>query len=249
MKTDLELHVEYAKFIQNIILEQNIPCYLIGGALINSLRDNGKLLTDDIDFDIIFEEDLNIIIKILEKSGLLFSWERFNSVIRIFVACRRHLKIEIYLFVKRHVNYYLPETEWIHERICSFQTFKQEKVILENKELITFFRPDLFLTMVYGDWSNRKDVYFSAKGGQTSHLKECVFYTNEDNYDRIDFQIENLKIIFKDITVKRDLKNIDCKKINIFDDLYVAVIPKENNLFYSDFVKFYIKEDIKYFEV
>ena len=56
MKTDLELHVEYAKFIQNIILEQNIPCYLIGGALINSLRDNGKLLTDDIDFAIIFED-------------------------------------------------------------------------------------------------------------------------------------------------------------------------------------------------
>ena len=151
MQTNNQFHVECAKFIQNSILEQNIPCYLIGGALINSLRDDGKLLTEDIDFAVIVEGDIDIILKILEKSGLLFSWERFNSVLRIFPLFRKELQIELFLFIKRYVNYYMYDMQWLHERICSFQTFKQEKVILESKEFLTMFRPDLFLTTVYGD--------------------------------------------------------------------------------------------------
>lgn len=249
MQTNNQFYVECAKFIQNTILEQNIPCYLIGGALINSLRDDGKLLTDDIDFAVIVEGDIDIVLKILEKSGFIFSWERFDSVLRIFPLLKKELKIELFLFVKRHVNYYMHDIQWLHERICGFQTFKQEKVVLENKELITFFRPDLFLTTVYGDWHNRKDGYFHTKSGNTDHLKECVFYTNEDNYDKIDFQIENLKIIFRNIVVKRNLKEMNYQKINIFDDFYLTLLPRESNLLYSDFIKFFIKEDIKYFDI
>lgn len=249
MQTDIILYIEYAKFIQNAILEEDIPCYLIGGALINCLRDNGKFLTDDIDFAIIFDGNFNDILEILQKSGLLFSWECFNSVLRIFPACKKESKIELFLFVKRHVNYYMYEVEWMHERISSFQTFKQQKVFLENKELITFFRPDLFLTTTYGNWQVPNKSYFSNKSGNTGHLKTCVFYTNEENYDKIDFQVENLKIIFKNVIVKRNLKNIDEEKINIFDDFYSIGISKDNNLFYSDFIKFFIKEKIKYFDL
>ena len=249
MQTNNQFYVECAKFIQNTILEQNIPCYLIGGALINSLRDDGKLLTDDIDFAVIVEGDINIILKILEKSGWLFSWERFNSVLRIFPLSREEFKIELFLFVKRYVNYYMYDMQWLHERICSFQTFKEEKVILENKELITMFRPDLFLTTVYGDWSKPSDEYISKQGGNTDHLKECVFYIDENNYNKIDFQLENLKIIFKSVIVRRNIINIDAKKINIFDDIYLNFFSKEKTLFYNDFIKFFIKEDIKYFDV
>jgi hypothetical protein len=249
MQTNNEFYVECAKFIQNTILEQNIPCYLIGGALINSLRDDGKLLTEDIDFAVIVEGDIDIILKILEKSGLLFSWERFNSVLRIFPLFRKELKIELFLFVKRHVNYYMYDMQWLHERISSFQTFKQEKVVLESKEFLTMFRPDLFLTTVYGDWSKPSDGYSSKQAGNTIHTKECIFYVGENNYDKIDFQIENLKLIFKDVIVRRSVINIDEKKINIFDDVYSNLFLKEKTLFYNDFIKFFIKEDIKYFDV
>ena len=141
------------------------------------------------------------------------------------------------------------DMQWLHERICSFQTFKEEKVILENKELITMFRPDLFLTTVYGDWSKPSDEYISKQAGNTDHLKECVFYIDENNYNKIDFQLENLKIIFKSVIVRRNIINIDAKKINIFDDIYLNFFPKEKTLFYDDFIKFFIKEDIKYFDV
>jgi len=248
-QSDINLYIEYSKFIQNAILEQNIPCYLIGGALINCLRDNGKLLTDDIDFAIIFDGNFSDILKILEKSGLLFSWECFNSILRIFPLCRKELKIELFLFVKRHVNYYMYEAHWPHERISSFQTFKEQKVVLENKEFVTFFKPELFLTTVYGDWRQAQNAYFCRKGGDTTHLKDCIFYTNEDNYDKIDFQVENLKIIFKTVSVKRNLEKIDDSKINIFDNFYSEQVSKETNLFYSDFVKFFIKEKIKYFDL
>jgi hypothetical protein len=180
---------------------------------------------------------------------LLFGWERFHSVLQIFPLYKRELKIELFLFIKRHVNYYMYDAQWIHERICSFQTFKQEKVILESKEFLTMFRPDLFLTTVYGDWSKYSDVYCSKQAGNTIHTKEIIFYVGENNYDKIDFQIENLKIIFKNVTVKTSLNNIDEKKINVFDDTYLNSLPKEKTLFYNDFIKFFIKEDIKYFDV
>jgi phosphorylcholine metabolism protein LicD len=69
MQTNNEFYVECAKFIQNTILEQSIPCYLIGGALINSLRDGGKLLTDDIDFAVIVEGDIDFIISLIVSAN------------------------------------------------------------------------------------------------------------------------------------------------------------------------------------
>ena len=244
-------HVEYAKFIQNLLLENNIKCYLIGGSLINALRDNGKLISNDIDFAIInYDNDIIYdILKLLEKSGLFFSWETGVGMLCVYLERNKKYKIDLFLFVKRHVNFYMPKMVWLHERVSSFQTFKEEKVILENKELITMFRPDLFLTTVYGDWSKPSDEYISKQGGNTDHLKECVFYIDENNYNKIDFQLENLKIIFKSVIVRRNIINIDAKKINIFDDIYLNFFPKEKTLFYNDFIKFFIKEDIKYFDV
>jgi hypothetical protein len=244
-------HVEYAKFIQNLLLENNIKCYLIGGSLINALRDNGKLISYDIDFAIINYDDdiINDILKLLEKSSLFFSWETGVGMLCVYLEYNIKYKIDLFLFVKRHVNFYIPKMVWLHERVSSFQTFKQEKVTLENKELITMFRPDLFLTTVYGDWSKPTDEYISKQAGNTDHLKECVFYIDENNYNKIDFQLENLKIIFKSVIVRRNIINIDAKKINIFDDIYLNFFPREKTLFYNDFIKFFIKEDIKYFDV
>lgn len=241
-------HVEYAKFIQNLILEENIKCYLIGGSLINALRDNGKLLSNDIDFAVICN-DLANVLKLLEKSGFLFSWKNEGFMLIVYPAYNQRYRIDLFLFVKRHINYYMYHVEWIHEKICSFQTIKNQKVLLESKELVTMFRPDLFLTTIYGDWSKPSHKYTSKDGGNTDHLRECVFYADENNYDKIDFQIENLKIIFKTVTVRRSIININDKKINIFDDVYSNFLPEKNSLFYNDFIKFFIKEDIKYFDV
>jgi hypothetical protein len=85
--------------------------------------------------------------------------------------------------------------QWLHERICGFQTFKQEKVILESKEFLTMFRPDLFLTTVYGDWSKPSDEYFSKQAGNTIHTKECIFYVSENNYDKIDFHFNSKETV------------------------------------------------------
>jgi hypothetical protein len=241
-------HVEYAKFIQNIILEENIKCYLIGGSLINALRDNGKLLSNDIDFAVICN-DLYDVLKLLEKSGFLFSWKSEGFMLIIYPGCNERYRIDLFLFVKRNVNYYMYHVGWIHEKICGFQTIKEQKVLLESKELVTMFRPDLFLTTVYGDWSKPSDEYTSKEGGNTEHLRECVFYVDENNYDRIDFQVENLKKIFKTVVIRRSIVNINDKKINIFDNIYSNFFSKEKVLFYNDFIKFFIKEDIKYFDV
>jgi len=242
-------HVEYAKFVQNVISENNIKCYLIGGCLINALRDNGKFLSNDIDFAIVDSINLNNILDLLIKSSFLFYWETGGGVLSISPQMNKKYRIDLFLFVKRYLNYYMYEGAWLHEKICSFQTFKEEKVVLESKEFFTMFRPDLFLTTVYGDWSKPTDEYSSKQAGNTIHTKECIFYVGENNYDKIDFQIENLKIIFKTVTVRRSIININDKKINIFDDVYSNLFLKEKTLFYNDFIKFFIKEDIKYFDV
>ena len=52
------LHVEFAKFVQNNLLENNIDCFLVGGSLINAVRDKGNLISDDIDFAIVNEENI-----------------------------------------------------------------------------------------------------------------------------------------------------------------------------------------------
>lgn len=246
---DLRKHIEYAKFIQNVILEDNIKCYLIGGSLINALRDDGKFLSNDIDFAIVGSSNLNNILDLLKKSGLLLYWETGEGLLSIYPQMNKKYKIDLFLFVKRYVNYYMYQVAWLHEKICSFQTFKEEKIVLENKEFITMFRPDLFLTTVYGDWSKPSDEYGSKQAGNTIHTRECIFYVGENNYNKIDFQIENLKLIFKDIIIRRNIVNIDEKKINIFDDTYSNFFLKEKTLFYNDFIKFFIKEDVKYLDI
>jgi hypothetical protein len=242
-------HAEYAKFVQNLLLEDNIKCYLIGGALINSLRDDGKLSSNDIDFALILNDNLNRVLNVLQKSMFAFYWNCQEYLLTIYPCYDEKYRIDLFLFIKRNVNYYMHQIEFMHEKICSFQTFKQQKVLLENKEFITMFRPDLFLTTIYGDWSKPNDQYISKQGGNTDHIKECIFYTDKNNYDILDFQIENLKLLFKEVVVKRNLANIDEKKINIFDDIYTNCLPKETTLFYNDFIKFFIKEDIKYLDV
>ena len=57
-------------------------------------------------------------------------------------------------------------------------------------------------------------------------------------------QVENLKNFFRKIIVKRGVLHIDCTKINIFDDCYSEIIIKNDNIFYSDFISFMIKNDI-----
>ena len=51
-------------------------------------------------------------------------------------------------------------------------------------------------------------------------------------------QVENLKNFFRKIIVKRGVLDIDCTKINIFDDCYSEIIIKNDNIFYSDFLKY-----------
>ena len=51
MILDKQIYIESAKFLQNILIENNINCYLVGGSLINSIRDGGILNTEDIDFN------------------------------------------------------------------------------------------------------------------------------------------------------------------------------------------------------
>jgi phosphorylcholine metabolism protein LicD len=240
-------YINYAKFLQNLLLENNIQCYLIGGSLINAVRDNGVLKSDDIDFAVIANEnypDLNSILDLISKCSPIFSWHLNVAVLSIYFNLDIKKRIDLNLFMKRNVNYYLADLNFIHEKIFHFQTFKSTQVVLENKNFTTIYRPDLFLKTVYGDYSVEKSQYGSQESGSTLHMKECVLYTSKDNYDKIDIQVENLKYFFSNVIVKREILNVDNKKINIFDDCYSDVITKNENIFYSDFVKFMIKNDI-----
>ncbi len=51
------IHIESAKFLQNLLIQNNIKCYLIGGALINAVRDNGEFKSNDIDFAVLCDEE------------------------------------------------------------------------------------------------------------------------------------------------------------------------------------------------
>ncbi len=244
------IYIEFAKFIQNILLENNIECYLIGGSLINAVRDDGVLLSDDIDFAIVNEENLDKVFKILNENAPTFIWTMNDSVISIYLYEGMKLKIDLFLFVKRNLNYYLKSYTWLNEKIYGFQTFKKTKVILENKEFYTIFRPDIFLKIVYGDYSKpKKDYYPNTQGGDTQHVKECIFYTSVCNYDKVDFQVENLKLFFQIVSVKRNYENIDDKKINIFDSSRINIDDTSKVLIYKDFINYYVKNNIKYFDV
>ena len=96
-------YIEFAKFLQTIILEKNIPCYLIGGSLINSIRDNGVLLTDDIDFAITSEQKDNHILHFLMDSLMnilpFCTWNIQESMIRFKLYGRDDMKIDVFLFL------------------------------------------------------------------------------------------------------------------------------------------------------
>jgi hypothetical protein len=240
-------YINYAKFLQNLFWENNIECYLIGGSLINAVRDNGVFKSDDIDFAIIANENyknLNSILDLICANSPPFSWHLNFAVLSIYFNFNSNKRIDLNLFLKRNINYYLADFNFIHEKIFHFQTFKSSEVILENKSFTTVYRPDLFLKTVYGDYSVEKIQYGSKESGNTSHMKECCFYTDLENYDKIDMQVENLKNFFRKIIVKRGVLDIDCTKINIFDDCYSEIIIKNDNIFYSDFISFMIKNDI-----
>ena len=121
------IYIEFAKFIQNILLENNIECYLIGGSLINAVRDNGVLLSDDIDFAIVNEENIDKVFKILNDNAPTFIWTMNDSVISICLYEGMKLKIDLFFFVKRNLNYYLKNYTWLNEKIYGFQTFKKKK--------------------------------------------------------------------------------------------------------------------------
>ena len=240
-------YINYAKFLQNLFWENNIECYLIGGSLINAVRDNGVFKYDDIDFAIIANENyknLNSILDLMSANCPAFSWHLNFAVLTIYFNSNSNKRIDLNLFLKRNINYYLADLNFIHEKIFHFQTFKSSEVILENKSFTTVYRPDLFLKTVYGDYSVEKIQYGSKESGNTSHMKECCFYTDLENYDKIDMQVENLKNFFRKIIVKRGVLDIDCTKINIFDDCYSEIIIKNDNIFYSDFISFMIKNNI-----
>jgi len=248
MNINKQLFIESAKFIQNLLFDKNINCYLIGGALINALRDGGILKTDDLDFAIISDElnDLSSLIPILEKHFPYFCWSRMVNFLSINLNGQKDQKIDFFKFKKKHLNFYLNDETWIHERICHFQTFKTDTVVLENKKFLTMHRPDLFLKTVYGNYNIQSQEYYNEQGGDTSHLRECNFYIDKNNFNTIDFKIENLKIFFLRVNVCRDFSKIDYSKINIFDEVFAKQINKNNNLFYSDFKNFLINNKITF---
>lgn len=248
MNDQKRMYVEAAKFIQNILLENNIKCYLIGGALINAIRDDGILKTDDIDFAIINEDldDLRNLIALIEKHYSYFTWDTVPNYLSINLEADKNLRIDFFKFKRKNLNFYMNDKRWIHERISHFQTFKNKEVILENKSFLTMFRPDLFLKTVYGDYMVPSEKYYNCKGGDTSHLQECCFYIDNNDFDKIDFKIENLKLFFPKVYIQRDLSKINDQKINIFHDNFSNTLEKQSNLFYSDFENFLIKNAIDF---
>jgi len=243
------IYIEFAKFVQNNLLENNIDCYLIGGSLINAVRDNGVLLSDDIDFAILNEENIEKIFESLCVGAPPFTWTINSCFISLFLSGDPNQKVDLFIYQKRHLNYYMKDISWMNEKIHSFQTFKPSKVILENKEFYTVHKPDIFLRGVYGDYMLPKEHYYpNTKGGNHLHATECTFYTSEDNYDILDFQVENLKLFFKSVLVKKNCKNIDDKKINIFDTSRLSIPDVSKVLVYKDFINYLIKNKINYYE-
>jgi hypothetical protein len=244
-----KIYIDYAKFLQNILLENNIRCYLTGGSLINAVRDNGEFKSDDIDFAVLSDEKFDFledVLQIFKRSSPLFSYHINVGVLSIFLNTNKTQKIDFFLFRKRHINYYLADLQYIHEKIFHFQTFKTSTVTLENTNFITIHRPDLFLKTVYGNYLIPRSEYSVAERGNTLHMKECNFYTDYENYDKIDFQVENLKLFFNKVNVKRDIINLNPENINIFDDVYKENIIKSENIFYADFIEYMIKNHIDY---
>lgn len=244
----MNVSIEYAKFIQNELWNNNYKTYLIGGSLINAVRDQGKFLSEDLDFAIIVDSfddtTMNKILQVLSLNVPEFTFTSFQGLLSIYPLYAKKTKIDFFLFLRKHLNYYMLDFNWMHEKIYSFQTFKNQKVVLEDTEFITIYRPDLFLKTIYGNFLEKSDAYQCPQRGDTSHMRECIFYTSEENYDLIDLQYDILKKFFARVVVKRNLDDIDHNKINIYDNCFEH-LDINKNLFYSDFTNFLIQKNIE----
>lgn len=237
-------HINSAKFLQNLLLEEGYTCYLIGGSLISALRDSGiKKENDDIDFAVLSNENcLSKILDIFSQKFFNFSWNLHSEVLSIKCIENPNLKIDFFLFERIHLNFYIKDVNWLHEKIYSFQTFKPDHVFLEGFEFETMYRPDLFLKTVYGDWHVPKDQYIV--NGDTSHMRTSIFYTTAENYDEIDRQIYFLNNFFRNVIVRRNFDKYNESEINILDDK-ISNLQYKNFVKYSSFNDFLIKNSLK----
>lgn len=241
--SDKYWHINSAKFLQNILLEEGYTCYLIGGSLISALRDNGlHKENDDIDFAILSNENcLPNILKSFSEKFFSFSWDLHPSVLSIRSCTNPNLKIDFFLFERINLNFYIKDVNWLHEKIYSFQTFKTVSVKLEGLMFETMFRPDLFLKTVYGNWHQPIDGYVVS--GDTSHMRKCIFYVSEDNYDLIDKQVYFLNNFFKTVIVRRNFEKYSEEEINIIDDNIINNDYKDF-VTYNDFKTFLTKNSL-----
>ena len=248
MDNILQIHIECAKFLQNLLVQNNIKCYLIGGALINAVRDKGEFKSSDIDFAVLCDEEntMEKIRPLMEKNFGKFYWEQTDSSLSIYVGHNFESQIDFFKFPRRHLNYYMYDMNWIHEKICHFQTYKIHNVVLENKNFLTMYRPDLFLKTIYDNYQVPKKDYKNLNGGNTDHLKECFYYVKDLSSSAIDFRAENLKNFFNQVIIKNDITMVDKDKINIFDDCYSNLFDENTNLFYKNFRNNLIKYNIKF---
>jgi phosphorylcholine metabolism protein LicD len=242
------IHIESAKFLQNLLIQNNIKCYLIGGALINAVRDNGEFKSNDIDFAVLCDDEntMEKIRRLMEQDFGKFYWEQSEGSLSIYIGSNFEKQIDFFKYAKRRLNYYMYDMNWIHEKICHFQTYKIHNVILENKNFLTMHRPDLFLKTIYDDYEIPRKDYKNLNGGNTDHLKECFYYVKDLSTSEVDFKAENLKNFFNKVTLKNDISCIDKNKINIFDDYFFNVFEENKTLFYKDFRNDLIRNNIKY---
>lgn len=245
------IHIESAKFLQNLLIQNNIKCYLVGGALINAIRDNGEFKSNDIDFAVLCDDEntMGKIKPLMEKDFGKFYWEQNESNLSVYIGPNFEKQIDFFKYTKRHLNYYMYDMNWIHEKICHFQTYKIHNVVLENKNFLTMHRPDLFLKTVYDDYTIPKKDYKNLNGGTTNHLEECFYYVENLSASKIDFRAENLKNFFNKVYIKNNISSIDNNKINIFDDFYLNVFDENETLFYKNFRNDLIKNNIKFDDV
>jgi phosphorylcholine metabolism protein LicD len=242
------IHIESAKFLQNLLIQNNIKCYLIGGALINAVRDNGEFKSNDIDFAVLCDDEntMEKIRRLMEQDFGKFYWEQSEGSLSVYIGSNFEKQIDFFKYAKRRLNYYMYDMNWIHEKICHFQTYKIHNVILENKNFLTMHRPDLFLKTIYDDYEIPRKDYKNLNGGNTDHLKECFYYVKDLSASEVDFKAENLKNFFNKVTVKNDISCIDKNEINIFDDYFFNVFEENKTLFYKDFRNDLIRNNIKF---
>ena len=98
------LHVEFAKFVQNNLLENNIDCFLVGGSLINAVRDKGNLISDDIDFAIVNEENIEKILQPIYINAPPFTWTINSCCICLHLSGDVKQKVDLFVYSKKYLN-------------------------------------------------------------------------------------------------------------------------------------------------